>query len=525
MVYEFKLSDIGEGEDEAKILEWMVTEGDGVREDDPVVEVETERAIIEIPSPVGGRVSEIHAGEGEKVPVGATVVTLDTEEGGENRDEEDVEILDNEGNETVNVDAEGTGEEPVVEGTDDDVLASPSTRLLAREVGVDIEEVEGSGADGRVVAQDVLRAAKRRQKEREAQDGRGSEDHQAEPGRSPSAQTEGKEETQDAEERGTGPGDDRDKNEDGGSPEGSGQAETPEETSMFEKENEERGRGPDAEKDTNDEEAGENPPTGKKESEASHEVASGETGERGPSGAEKSEKAGTTEPGEHNDGETETDEDVVPYTGLRRTVGESLRQAADAPLVTHHCAADAERLVEVRERLRGEIGSRLTYTPFLIKACGVALEDHRLLNAELDTEAGEIRLHDEVDIGVATETQEGLRFPVVESVGEKGVAEIAAEVDGNPGVGDEPPDATFTVYNVAASGGELTSSLPTSPGAAAVAAGEVRDRPRVAGGEVVARRTVPLSLTFDHRVSDETVAAGFTEDLMRYLNDPMEMLL
>ncbi len=533
MVYEFKLSDIGDGEDEAKILKWMVNEGDGVREDDPVVEVETERAIIEIPSPVGGTVSEIHAEEGETVPVGATVVTLDTEEDGEkNRDEEDVEILDNEGNETVDVDAEGTGKEPVVEGTDD-VLASASTRLLAREVGVDIGDVEGSGADGRVVAQDVLRAAKERQEEREAQQGRGGnteggEGREAETGTSPSTQTEGGPEAPGDNERVAGPGEDRDENEDGGASEESGRAEThsvdtktTEETTTFEEgATEERGREAEAQNETEDED-GEGPPTEGEGTDTPSGEAPDTTDERGPSGSKKAEKTEKTGP----DDETETPDGVVPYTGLRRTVGEGLRQAADAPLVTHHCVADAERLVEVRERLRGEIGSRLTYTPFLVKACGVALEDHRLLNAELDTEADEIRLHEEVDVSVATETEDGLTFPVVESVGQKGVAEIAAEVAENPGNEDGPLGATFTVYNVGALGGEWTSSLPTHPGTAAVAAGEIRERPRVVGGDVVARQTVPLSLTFDHRVSDETSAARFMNDLMRYLNDPMEMLL
>lgn len=145
MARDFTLPDVGEGITEAEVLKWMVKEGDGVREDDPLAEVETDKAIIEIPSPVDGVVGEIRVSEGETVSVGDTLVTFEDGDAGEARNDGGVEILDSDGNAAVDVDAdepEQEDKEVKKEGDrDDDAFASSSTRRLAHEVGVDIEDV------------------------------------------------------------------------------------------------------------------------------------------------------------------------------------------------------------------------------------------------------------------------------------------------------------------------------------------------------------------------------------------------
>lgn len=566
MVHEFKLPDVGDGAEEASVLKWMVEEGDGVREDDPIAEVETERAIIEIPSPVSGEVLELHAEERETVAVGATLVTFDTEEDGEeNRDEGGVEILDDDGNTAVEVDAggavehEGSDEYPE-EGETGAGFASPSTRLLAREVGVDIEEVEGSGPEGRVVAQDVLRAAKEEQDEREEENGRGVA------GTGAYAEPEAYEDSEDAShltsEEGLTPTRETDEglsSEFGQEKAPAVDPETVEDTRMFGGEEDEDDMSSKAEDMFAD--VGEEKEEDEEEGDGEEEVGETETTEvteTGEATAETTEATDTTETMDATDtfegvgedatetvreDETETQKaepasedtettDGVPYAGNRRRVGERLRRSAEAPLVTHHDTADAERLVEVRERLRDDVEARLTYTPFFIKACGVALEDYEVFNSRIDEEEEMIRLHEDVNVGVATDTEDGLRFPVVENVVKKGVAEIAADLEDGaerPREDENSPDGTedgtFTIYNVGAIGGEGTTPLPNHPETAAVAIGEIRQRPFVVGGEVVARQTVPLSLTFDHRAADSASAARFTNDLKRYLNDPMEMLL
>ncbi|MDZ7687163.1 MAG: 2-oxo acid dehydrogenase subunit E2 [Halobacteriales archaeon] len=557
MVYEFKLPDVGDGTDEAELLKWMVSEGDGVLEDDPVAEVETERAIIEIPSPVSGKVLELNAGEGETVSVGTSIAVFDTEEDGEeNREEGGVEILDDDGNTAVDVDT-GTAPEYPEEDEDEEQFASPSTRLLAHEVGVDIEKVEGSGADGRIVAQDVLRAAKERQEEREAENGRGSELT-----------------TKEDDDNGFGFEDAPTTGEDEGMSEDDvshdfAQDETPavdpetaEDTTMFAEEPSDIEKGiefgdepetsetPEADFEYDDKEESVDVPTEETTTEddgifAKETDESTKEGESVEHGFETTDEDTEDAEDEPDYGDTHTEPETVEeaettftetagitYTGQRKRVGEALQRTADAPLATVQDTADAERLVEVRERLRGEVSTRLTYTSFLVKACGVALQDHRVLDSELDEDAGKIRLRDGVDIRVATETDDGVRFPVVEKVDEKGVAEIAGEIDALVETArdddlekDDGEQGGFTVYNVGAVGGEGTTVLPYPPGTTALGVGEIRERPYVVDGNVVARHTVTLSLTFDSRVADTAVAARFTNDLKRYLNDPMEMLL
>ena len=473
MVYEFKLPDVGDDAEQADLLKWMVSEGDGVREDDPIAEVETERAIIEIPSPVDGKVLELCAEERGTVKVGETLVRFDTDEDGdEEREEGGVEILDNEGNTTVEVDAEGEEEKGYAEvGEDDDRTASPSTKLLAREVGVDIDDVEGSGPDGRVVAQDVLRAAKEVQDVREEENGRrGMEEKHA-------ASQPTEEETEGVQSGDRAP---------------TVEPETAEETTMFGGEEE------------TESEATEDETKARGEVEPSGDETSDEKEE--PRRKEVEEEKEKKESSESLEAVSQTEEE-----GVRETD----RSEPEAYLVTHHDTADAERLVAVTERLGKDVGDSHARTAFVVKACSVALGD-----ADFDTETDDAR----TNIRVVTRSDGRTRSFVVEKVGDKEVAEIAAEIDdaGNAS-SEETTEEDFTVYDAGTVGREGTTPVPNRPGTAAVAVGEVRKRPCVVGDEVVARHTVPLSLTFDRRVADEAEAARFLEDLRRYVEEPAEL--
>ncbi len=610
MVHEFKLPDVGEGITEAEILKWMVSEGDGVREDDPLAEVETDKAIIEIPSPVDGRVKRLYADEGETVAVGETLVTFDTDDdGGRARNDGGVEILDSDGNAAVDVDAEGTGEEPEEDGREDGEtgeeggdrsFASPSTRRLAREVGVEIDEVEGSGENGRVVAQDVLHAAKEKQEARDEE--RGTNATPAARGRAreedidigdvpPTGEDDGEEfvTEEDVDEFASHPGAGGKtptmEEDEGPSPEfgqdkapavepdtaedtsmfgggdtpvaeddepapefeGSAETETAEETSMFGDESEAE-TSETEERDVassvfGDDEGAtvEDDAEGETRADETEEVKAGlseeETVEPTPEfsgyGDEDEEEGEVFGKGAEDDGGGgAVADETIPYRGVRRRTGDRLERAAEAPLVTHHDIADAEGLVDVRERLQDVIDVHLTYTPLLVKACAVVLNEHSIFNSRLDKEAEEIVVHDEINVGVATETDDGLLVPVVEKAGDKGIGDIAADLndlverarsrDLSP---DEMEGGTFTLTNVGAIGGEGATPLVNPPQTAIVAVGEIRKRPQAVEDEVVARHTAPLSLTFDHRVADGAEAARFTNDLKRYLREPAEMLL
>jgi len=135
MAYEFKLPDLGEGLTEGEIARWLVEEGQEIAEDDPLVEIATDKTTVEIPSPAGGVVSKILVGEGEVVPVGTVLVVIG-------------------GNGSAQPAA---APQPVARErqTDDRVRATPLVRRLASELGVDLDGIAGSGPQGRITEDDV----------------------------------------------------------------------------------------------------------------------------------------------------------------------------------------------------------------------------------------------------------------------------------------------------------------------------------------------------------------------------------
>jgi pyruvate/2-oxoglutarate dehydrogenase complex dihydrolipoamide acyltransferase (E2) component len=128
----FTLPDLGEGLEEGEIVSWLVSEGDAVELNQPLVEVETAKATVEIPSPFAGTVAKLHADAGEAVPVGAPLVTFSVAGGG--------------------------GEDGGATGTDS-VAAAPAVRKLAKDLGVDLAALTGSGPGGRITSEDVRGAA------------------------------------------------------------------------------------------------------------------------------------------------------------------------------------------------------------------------------------------------------------------------------------------------------------------------------------------------------------------------------
>nr|WP_279326511.1 dihydrolipoamide acetyltransferase family protein [Bacillus kexueae] len=155
--FEFKLPDIGEGIHEGEIVKWFVKPGDEINEDDVLAEVQNDKAVVEIPSPVKGKVLELKVSEGEVATVGQTIVTFDAP-GYENLqfkgDDHGDAPKEEEKQEEVK-------EEPKVEATQAEVdpgrriIAMPSVRKYAREKGVDIRQVAGSGKNGRILKSDI----------------------------------------------------------------------------------------------------------------------------------------------------------------------------------------------------------------------------------------------------------------------------------------------------------------------------------------------------------------------------------
>ncbi|MFC0296799.1 dihydrolipoamide acetyltransferase family protein [Geobacillus jurassicus] len=161
MAFEFKLPDIGEGIHEGEIVKWFVKPGDEVNEDDVLCEVQNDKAVVEIPSPVKGKVLEILVPEGTVATVGQTLITLDAP-GYENMtfkgQEHEEEAKKEEKAETVSKEenVEVAPEAPAAEADPNRrVIAMPSVRKYAREKGVDIRLVQGTGKNGRILKEDI----------------------------------------------------------------------------------------------------------------------------------------------------------------------------------------------------------------------------------------------------------------------------------------------------------------------------------------------------------------------------------
>ncbi len=149
MTFEFHLPDIGEGITEGEILKWMAKEGDTIKEDQPLVEIMTDKVNVQIPSPRSGKVIQILAKEGDMAKVGQTIMVIDDGSGGGATVQSAPAPA-----QTARVAPSPPPAQPV---PPQGVLATPATRRLARELGVDISAVRGSGPQGRVTDDDVKR--------------------------------------------------------------------------------------------------------------------------------------------------------------------------------------------------------------------------------------------------------------------------------------------------------------------------------------------------------------------------------
>ena len=167
MAFEFKLPDIGEGIHEGEIAKWLIAEGDKIKEDDVLVEIQNDKAVVEIPSPVDGTISKIHVEEGEVTTVGTTIVTIDdgsedtaSEEAAEPTEKTDSKQEDDAAKPADEKEAseESPNKEAQKEASADSdkiVIAMPSVRKFARENDVNIKEVTGTGKNGRILKEDI----------------------------------------------------------------------------------------------------------------------------------------------------------------------------------------------------------------------------------------------------------------------------------------------------------------------------------------------------------------------------------
>lgn len=381
MPFEFKLPDLGEGIAEAEIRKWLVREGDVVAEHQPVVEVETDKAVVEVPTPKMGRVLALARAEGEVVRVGETLLTISEEAEEQPARPRSVSVV---------------GELPEAEETvPPQVLATPAVRALAREKGVGLEGIRGTGPRGSITREDVLAALDRK-------------------------------------------------------------------------------------------------------------------------GAVVDEFGAV---------------ERVPFRGLRRTIARNLLKSHQMTVcVTGMEEVDVTELWTLRVKERAELdrqGIHLTYFPFIIKAVQHALREHPIMNASVDGEGEAIVLKKYCNIGFAVDTPEGLIVPVLRDVDKKSIVELAAELLSLSERArertitlSEMKGSSFTITNFGQFGGGFATPIINYPDVAILGCGRIADRPWVVNGEIAIRKILPLSLTFDHRVTDGGEATRFLTRVARYLEDP-----
>jgi 2-oxoglutarate dehydrogenase complex dihydrolipoamide succinyltransferase (E2) component len=405
MTYELKLPDIGEGVAEGEVLKWMVKEGDQIKEDQPIVEVMTDKVNVQIPAPRSGRVTKILVKEGDVAKVGQIIMVIDDGSGSPSPPTPSSPTA-----EPTHVAQAAPVQQLQVPPPASTVLATPATRRLARELGLEISSVKGSGPQGRVTDEDVRRAS---------------------------------------------------------------------------------------------------------------------SGPRQSSATVAPQPQTPAMPGPR--------EEFVPLRGIRKTIAERMvKSQATAASVTHVDEADMTELVLLREAFKASAqkrGVRLTYLPFVIKALVPALKEFPYLNSSLNEQSGNIVLKKYYNIGIATDTEQGLVVPVVKDVDSKDIFELAGEIEkladkarrGSLTL-DEVRGSTFTITNVGAIGGIFATPIINLPEAAILGLAKITKRPAVREGAVEVRDMTYLSLTFDHRILDGAYAARFTSRVIEILQDTKKLL-
>ncbi|MFC5531932.1 dihydrolipoamide acetyltransferase family protein [Cohnella yongneupensis] len=437
--FEYRFPELGEGLHEGEIVKMHIAPGQTVTDEDIIMEVQNDKAIVEVPCPVNGKVTEVRAKDGQVMHVGDIVAIIEAE--GEVPDQTPSEDSHAQasggasGNSAVGG-ADTTGQ-PAQEAAAPSVasspaatqpaasnavvLATPSIRKLAREKGVNIGQVSGSGKNGRITREDVLGFT-------------GGATAAASAGAAPVA-----------------------------------------------------------------------------EATASAPAASAAPKAGGPVGQGVEER--------------------VPFKGIRKAIANAMvKSVYTAPHVTLMDEVDVSGLVALRNRAKPiaeKKGVKLTYLPFIVKALVAACREFPAMNAMIDEAANEIVYKKYYNIGIATDTDNGLIVPVIFDADRKNIWSVANEirdlaVRGRDGKlsGAELKGSTISITNIGSAGGMFFTPVINFPEVAILGTGRITEKAIVKNGAIVAAPMMALSLSFDHRIIDGATAQNFLNYIKQLLSDP-----
>lgn len=224
--------------------------------------------------------------------------------------------------------------------------------------------------------------------------------------------------------------------------------------------------------------------------------------------------------------------DTRPVEGVRKRTAEHMSMCWNLiPHVTQHDQADCTDIEAFRKQQEGK-GPKLTVTAFVLKAVSILLRQNPQFNSSLDWENKQLILKSYCNIGVAVDTDRGLVVPVLRDVDKKSVHEIGkemTEVAERARIGKLTPDdmkgGTFTISNLGGIGGTAFTPIVNWPEVAILGLSRSRMIPVWKDGQFVPRLSMPMSLSYDHRVIDGADAARFARKLAELLENPMVMLL
>ena len=425
--YVFKLPDVGEGTAEAEIVAWHVAVGDTVEEDQPLVDVMTDKATVEMTTPVSGVVVALNGELGDMAAVGSPLAVIAVE--GEDNEPSlpplgEVPAKPGKGaspGKTAVAQSEPPpplrgppppreeeGAAPVARVPSEKPLAAPSVRRRATELGIGLQFVPGTGPAGRIGNEDL---------------------------------------------------------------------------------------------DTF--------------------VASG-----GMAGARMGGTAAARREGVEE----------VKVIGLRRRIAEKMQEAKRRiPHFAYVEEIDVTELEALRVHLNAAHGAarpRLTFLPFLIAALVKALPGFPQINARFDDDAGVVHRHHAVHVGIATQTPGGLIVPVLRHAEARDLWDCAAEIarlaaaarDGKA-TSDELRGSTITITSLGPLGGVATTPVINHPEVAIIGPNKIVERPVVQGGQIVVRKMMNLSSSFDHRVVDGYDAAALIQAVKAMLEHPATLFM
>ncbi len=226
----------------------------------------------------------------------------------------------------------------------------------------------------------------------------------------------------------------------------------------------------------------------------------------------------------------------VKVIGLRRKIAEKMQEAKRRiPHFAYVEECDLTELEELRAHLNASKRNdqpKLTVLPFLMRALAMCLPDFPQINARFDDEQGVVYRHEGVDIGVATQTDNGLIVPVVRHVEARDiwscaseVSRLAAAVRANTAGKDELSGSTITITSLGALGGIVTTPVINHPEVAIIGVNKLVERPAVKNGQIVVRKMMNLSSSFDHRVVDGYDAAAFIQRVKGMLEHPAALFI